>query len=392
MRGGCRITCRPGVDLRKKSSNLLSRRGCTAAVDFLRPGSPETEVVVPAALTIIGGGSGHACRFAVEARRHSSYLLPRCPDAAVVACLLKTTGGGCRLTCRLAVDARRLSPSRRPGCSETNSSHLPPCRVFGAAVVLPAASPLRSLEATVAYLLPRPWMRGGIRETCLRGNNRRPLSSHLRPGCRCRLTRRLPWMHGGYRQTCRLAVDARRLSPYLRLGCRSHLTCYLAVDTRRLSHFLRRSSPETKVVLPAASLCMRGGCRQTCRHDLEFIGGGSRLLAALPWMQGGGRLTCCSTAWMPQSTYLPPRRRCEAAVALPATLKPGCRSRFTCCLDLEITEGRSGPTCCLVMYARRLSSYLLLCCLNAAVVLLAALPWMRGGDRLACDLVDRRAK
>ena len=95
---------------------------------------------------------------------------------------------------------------------------------------------------------------------------------------------------------------------------------------------------------------------------------------------------------MPQSTYLPPRRRCEAAVALPATLKPGCRSRFTCCLDLEITEGRSGPTCCLVMNARRLSSYLLLCCLNAAVVLLAALPWMRGGDRLACDLVDRRAK
>ena len=212
------------------------------------------------------------------------------------ACLLKTTGGGCRLTCRLAVDARRLSPSRRPGCSETNSSHLPPCRVFGAAVVLPAASPLRSLEATVAYLLPRPWMRGGIRETCLRGNNRRPLSSHLRPGCRCRLTRRLPWMHGGYRQTCRLAVDARRLSPYLRLGCRSHLTCCLAVDTRRPSHFLRRSSPETKVVLPAASSCMRGGCRQTCRHYLEFIGGGSRLLAALPWMQGGGRLTCCSTA------------------------------------------------------------------------------------------------
>ena len=96
---------------------------------------------------------------------------------------------------------------------------------------------------------------------------------------------------------------------------------------------------------------------------------------------------------MPQSTYLPPRRRCEAAVALPATLKPGCRSRFTCCLDLEITEGRSGPTCCLVMNARRLSSYLLLCCLNAAVVLLAALPSMQGGGLLTCRPgVDQRPK
>ena len=233
------------------------------------------------------------CCLAVEARRHSSYLLPRCPDAAVVMpASSRTTGGGCRLTCRLAVDARRLSPSLRPGCSETNSSHLPPCRVFGAAVVLPAASPLRSLEATVAYLLPRPWMRGGIRETCLRGNNRRPLSSHLRPGCRCRLTRRSPCMRGGCRPTCDM---------------------------------------DAAVVLPVASPWMRGGGRHTCGLKaivvvpvaLEFIEGGSRLLAALPWMQSRSRLTCRPGVDLrPQSFYLPPRRVCEAAVALPATWMP----------------------------------------------------------------------
>ena len=39
-------------------------------------------------------------------------------------------------------------------------------------------------------------------------------------------------------------------------------------------------------------------------------------------MRGGGRLTCCSTAWMQQSSYAPPRRICEAAVALSATRMP----------------------------------------------------------------------
>ena len=67
---------------------------------------------------------------------------------------------------------------------------------------------------------------------------------------------------------------------------------------------------------------MRGGCRQTCRHDLEFIGSGSRptcrlavnarwrppylllyslnaavdLPSALPQMRGGSRLICCIEA------------------------------------------------------------------------------------------------
>ena len=88
------------------------------------------------------------------------------------------------------------------------------------------------------------------------------------------------------------------------------------------------------------------------------------LLAASPWMRGGGLLTCCSTAWMQQSTYLP--------------------------TWLEITEGRSGPTCCFAVNARRRPPYLLLYCLDAAVYLPAALSRMRGGCRSTCDIEDQR--
>ena len=143
------------------------------------------------------------------------------------------------------------------------------------------------------------------------------------------------------------------------------------------------------------------------------------LPAASPWMRGGCRITCDFQARRPKSSYLLPRRGCETAVALPATLKTGGRSRSTCRLDLEFIGGGSRPTCRLAVNARWRPPYLLLCCLKAAVVLLAALPWirggcrtacvrslspeayvdlpaalpwMRGGDRLACDLDDRRAK
>ena len=127
-------------------------------------------------------------------------------------------------------------------------------------------------------------------------------------------------------------------------GGQSRLTRSLAVNARRLSLYLRLISSEDEITIPAAA------------------------------------------AQRTKSLNLLPRRGCEAAVAQPATLKHGCCSRSTCCLDLEIAEGRSRPTCCLPMNARRPPPYLLPYCLNAAVDLPAASPWMRGGCRAACDL------
>ena len=247
------------------------------------------------------------------------YLLPcrGCKAAAALPAALQP-GSRSRPTCCLAVDARRLSHFLRRSSPETK-------------VVLPAAS---------------PWMRGGCRTFC-DVQARRPKSSYLLP-----------------RRGCEAAVA---LSATFKPGDQSRPTCCLAVDARRLSHFLRRSSPETKVVLPAASPWMRGGCRQTCRHDLEFIGGGSRLLAALPWMQGGGRLTCCSTAWMQQSSYAPPRQICEAAFVIPTassvyagrlpTYLPFCHQKTAVILPSAVlSRGCSLSTCRLAVYARRQSS------------------------------------
>ena len=101
------------------------------------------------------------------------------------------------------------------------------------------------------------------------------------------------------------------------------------------------------------------------------------ILAASPWKRGGRRHTCCLDARMLQSSYLLPRRRCEAAVALPATFKPGSRSRLTCCLAVD---------------ARRLSHFLRRSSPEAEVVLPAASPWMRDCCRTACDIEDRRPK
>ena len=113
-------------------------------------------------------------------------------------------------------------------------------------------------------------------------------------------------------------------------------------------------------------------------------------------MRGGGRLACDLDDRRAKWSYSPPRRGCEAAVTLPATLKPksiyllprrGCeaavnllaaltwkprrRSRPTYRLAvearrlstylppwLEITERRGRPTCRLAVDARRRSHYL----------------------------------
>ena len=95
---------------------------------------------------------------------------------------------------------------------------------------------------------------------------------------------------------------------------------------------------------------------------------------------GCSRFTCClamdeaavalPATWMPKTSYLLPRRVCEAAVALPPTFKPGSQGRLTCCLVVD---------------AGRLSHY---CDLDAVVVIPAASLWMRGGGRLTCRRED----
>ena len=142
-------------------------------------------------------------------------------------------------------------------------------------------------------------------------------------------------------------------------------------------------------------------------------------------MRGGCRTACDVEARRPKSIYLPPCRGYEAAVALPATLKPGGRSRPTCCLDLEITErpqwtylplrrrseaafvipSASMPGCCsrrvclLKDNWRRMSSNLpprrgceaavaipATWMLGDELITSAALPCMRGGCRFTCRL------
>ena len=80
-------------------------------------------------------------------------------------------------------------------------------------------------------------------------------------------------------------------------------------------------------------------------------------------MRGSCRTTCDLEAQRPKPIYLLPRRECEAAVALPATYKPGRRNRHTCrcrqedevVIPAALLPGcRRRPTCCLAVDARRL--------------------------------------
>ena len=145
-----------------------------------------------------------------------------------------------------------------------------------------------------------------------------------------------------------------------------------------------------ELITSAALPCIRGGCRFTCRLAAEIIGGDSRLFAASPvdarrhsrdlppWKQQEAAVVPPAT-WRPLSSYsplavdawrisanLPPRRGCEAAVALPATWMPKSsyllpRRRYEAAVALPATfkpGDQSRPTCCLVMYARRLSANL----------------------------------
>ena len=80
-------------------------------------------------------------------------------------------------------------------------------------------------------------------------------------------------------------------------------------------------------------------------------------------MRGGGCLTCR-------------RRLLEAAGALFALTIIEGRSRHTCGIAALRTQT---STCCLALDARRLSTYLFRHRQEAAVAILAASPWMRGG-------------
>ena len=93
-------------------------------------------------------------------------------------------------------------------------------------------------------------------------------------------------------------------------------------------------------------------------------------------MRGGCRTTCDLEARSPKSSYSPPRGGCEAAVALPATLKP---------------EGRSLPTCRLAVDARRLSHFLRRSSPEEEVALSIGPEFIEGRSRSFCRLaVDAR--
>ena len=170
---------------------------------------------------------------------------------------------------------------------------------------------------------------------------------------------------------------------------------------------------EAAVVKPAASLtgvavvhlppcpgCKAAGYLPTaCRLENEVA-----LAAALSWMQGGIHPTCCLSdggrcrfsrlaldarrqspylsiaTWRKKSSYLPPRCKCEAAVAQAATWIPRCRSR---------------PTRRLAVDARRLSPNLRPGCPKAADTIPAAAaqrtksPYLpsRHGCEAAVDLI-----
>ena len=138
------------------------------------------------------------------------------------------------------------------------------------------------------------------------------------------------------RLKCCLAVDARRLSANLRAGvdlrsesssCCSKTTgglcrlkCCLAVDARRLSANLRAGvdlrseSSSCRLIMYARRLSSylppRRGCEAVVALPAALLPGGREaaatvvIPAASPWMRGGRRHTCCLDARMLQSSYL----------------------------------------------------------------------------------------
>ena len=158
------------------------------------------------------------------------------------------------------------------------------------------------------------------------------------------------------------------------------------MDARRHSRDLPPWKQQEAAVVPPATWMplssyspLRRGCEAAVGIPATWMLEDELITsAALPWMRGGCRTSCDVQARKPKSSYLLPRRRCEAAVALHATFKPGSRSRLTCCLAVD---------------ARRLSSYLPTrhgC--EAAVGKLAVMTWKpRRRSRLTRRLaVDAR--
>ena len=356
MQGSRRLTCCSACCLNAAVILLAAlpwmQGGCRTAC--VRSLSPEAYVDLPAALPRMRGGCRTSCD--VEARRPQSLYLPPCRgcEAAVAPPATWMPRGRSRLTCCLVVNVRQLS------------TYLPPPRGY---------------EAAVGKLAALTIIGGVYRPTCrLTKDDARRLSLKLRP--------RRSGLQSSYllsRPGCKAAIDT---PATFTSRCRSRPTCRLVVDARRLSTYLPAylpavCRPEDEADLPAASLWMRGGSLLTCELDAEVV-----LPAASPWMRGGCRTICDLEAWrsrltcrlavdarrlshylrllsLAKSSYLLPRRGCEAAVAF---LRPAARSRSTCRLVVDARRlspscdldagGRSRPTCRLAADARRLSHHL----------------------------------
>ena len=241
MRGGGRLTCDLD-DRRAKWSYLLPRHRCEAAVALpaaLLPGcsSRLTPRLAGYARRLShylrhGCRSRFTCRHVVNVRQQSTYLPPRRGCEAAVNLLADLLPGWrSRPTCRLGwrspkaavvLLAALAGDHRRP-----QSSYLPPCRGYEAAVDLPATWEARRPKSS--YLPPRRGCEAAVAQPATSKNKSR---SRL-TCCLVENTRRLS-------STCRLALDARRLSHRLRPGCRSRHTRCLVVDARRLSPYLLR--------------------------------------------------------------------------------------------------------------------------------------------------------
>ena len=247
-------------------------------------------------------------------------------------------------------------------------------------------------------------MRGGCRNTCHREDNWRRQAPYLPQA----ITR------SRSRHTCGIVLWTTQ-SPYLlpRRGCEAAVDIHAASKTTGGGYCptCRRRSSEAAVDIPAASTTTGGGYCPTCRRrsseaavdipaSSKTTGGCSRLLCCLavnarrrmPYLPTRRQLEAALVLhaaddhWRPQSTYLLPRRGCEAADALPCLRDDNWRW-LSFYLPQTIIGGRNRPTCCLAVDARRLSTYMPpQRQLEAAVDLLAAPPWMRGGGRLTCSV------
>ena len=104
---------------------------------------------------------------------------------------------------------------------------------------------------------------------------------------------------------------------------------------------------------PTYHFMIRGFFSHSCCHDMD---------------EGRSLCTHCPAAWRPQSSYLPPQRSLKVAIVLPATLPSGGGNRCTCCHANRSTLHVASMT-------------------GILIALLAASPWMRGGDRHTCRLI-----